>query len=67
MSTVLAAWRRFDEIGAARLEQSRLELFAEAVDVALDVDGDGVVEEAIEDGGGDDGIAEHLAQGSDCW
>lgn len=34
---------------------------AEATAGALDADDDGVVEEAVEKGGGDDGVAEHLA------
>lgn len=33
----------------------------EAVAGALDADDDGVVEQAVEQGGGDDGVAEHLA------
>jgi hypothetical protein len=34
---------------------------AEAIAGALDADDDGVVEEAVEQRGGDDGVAEHLA------
>ncbi|WP_277753912.1 hypothetical protein [Muricoccus nepalensis] len=33
----------------------------EAVAGALDADDDGVVEEPVEQGGGNDGVAEHLA------
>ena len=61
----LTAWRRFDAFGAARLQQPGLELLAEAVAVPFDVDGDGVVEQAIEDRGRDHGIAEHLAPGAE--
>ena len=47
-----------------RLEQSRLHLLLEPVAVAPDVDGDRVVQQAVEDGGGDDGVAEDLAPGA---
>ena len=62
----LPARRRFDGLDAARLEQAGLELLAEPVAVALDVNGDGVVEQAIEDRGRDHGIAEHLAPGPEA-
>jgi hypothetical protein len=62
----LPARSRFDGLGAARLEEPGLELLAESVTVALDVDGDGVMKPAIEDGGGDHRIAEHLASGPEA-
>lgn len=41
-------------------------VFAEAVGVAVEVEDDGSVEEAVEEGGGDGGVAEDLAPGADA-
>jgi len=43
------------------LDETGLELVLEPVAVASDVDGDGVVEHAVEYGGGEDAVAEHFA------
>ncbi len=39
---------------------------AESVGVAVEVEDDGAVEEAVEHGGGDGGVAEDLGPGSDA-
>ena len=39
---------------------------AEAVGVAVEVEDDGSVEEAVEHGGGDGGVAEDVAPGGDA-
>src|SRR5262245_4658411 len=47
--------------GLDRLDEAGFELVLQPVGVASDVDGDGVVEHAVEDGRGDDAIPEDLA------
>jgi hypothetical protein len=46
-----------------RLEEARLELVLEPVGTAANVEGDGLVQNAIEDGSGDDAAAEELVLG----
>ena len=47
-------------------DQSGLEFVFEPIGVAADIDGDGVMQQAVEDGGGDDSIAEHFAPGAEA-
>jgi len=62
--------RSVDGLGFLGPDEPGLELVFQAIGVAADVDGDGVVQDAIEDRGSDDAITEHLAPGhrsSGCW
>src|SRR5712691_10566323 len=47
--------------GLDRLDEAGFELVLQPVGVAADVDGDRVVEHAVEDRGGDDPVAKHVA------
>ena len=48
-------------VASTGLDEAGLELVLQPVGVAPDVEGDGVMEEPVEDGGGDDPVAEDLA------
>ena len=52
---------RLDESLGADVLRDEIGVLTETVAGAFDLDDDGVVKEPIEQGGGDDGIAEHLA------
>src|SRR5947208_588512 len=58
-------WRRLSGRAGLRpdlgLEEPGLQLLAQPVALASDVDGDRVVEETVEDGGGDHGVPEDVA------
>ena len=48
-----------------RFEQSGLELLFKPEAFTLDVDRDRIVKQAVEDGAGNHGVAEHLAPGTE--
>ena len=59
-------WEFFDIRGSFGPNQSGLELVLEPVGVAADVDGDGVMQYAIEDRGGDHAVTEYLAPAAEA-
>ena len=60
-AAALGRWRRRDRGVGAGVLRDEIGMGAQAVAGPLDLDDDGVVQEAIEERGGDDGIAEDLA------
>ena len=48
------------------LEEAGLQLLPQAIALAADVDRDRVMEEAVEDGGSDHGVAEDIAPGAEA-
>jgi len=54
-------WRRGDGGVRAGVLGNEIGVGAQAVAGSLDLDDDGVVEQSVEQRGGDDGIAEHFA------
>lgn len=56
-------------MGRARAREARLSVLAQTVALALDVEGDRAVEQAIEDGGGHHLVGEDLSLQAPqfCW
>src|SRR5262245_25556819 len=52
--------------GLGGADEAGLELVLQAIGIAPDVEGDGVVEDAIQDRGGDDPVAEDLAPAAEA-
>ena len=53
-------------LGLVRTDEACLEFVLEPIRVAPDVQGHGVMQQAVEDGGGDDAIAEDIAPGREA-